>query len=288
MEGKQNWLWLCCTFYPWNGRKDTCTLVDEVCTGGQKSLWEWVSTKYAAHIICGIMRHLRCNSKPEIDFFKDAEFTSFTSSLNAEMNRLQSMGIGSNHRQAEPLTNEEEELLWEKKILGDHTPQSLLKTMNGLYFALWSGDEYRNLRRSPCQIQVVEKPGKRPYLLYTEDISKNHPGGLKGRRVKPKIVTHHANTENPTKCFVCLFKLYCTLFPLEGPADAFYLSPLKSPRIGLPVFNCTGLAEQAIKSHFQHVQRLWYPGIHSLRATASTRLMCSLELQLHCNAFWCC
>ncbi len=53
-----------------------------------------------------------------------AEFSSFTASLNAEMKRLQSMGIGSNRRQAEPLTNEEEELLWGKKIVGDHTPQT--------------------------------------------------------------------------------------------------------------------------------------------------------------------
>ncbi len=101
------------------------------------------------------------------------------SSLNAEMKRLQSMGIGSNRRQAEPLTKEEE-LLWEKKILGDHTPQSLLNTMifmNGLYFALRSGDEHRNLRCSPYQIQVVEK---RPYLLYTEDISVLFGWGVHG------------------------------------------------------------------------------------------------------------
>ena len=44
--------------------------------------------------------------------------------------------------------------------------------MNGLYFALKSGDEHRNLR------QLVQKNDERPYLLYTEDIPKNHPGGL--------------------------------------------------------------------------------------------------------------
>ena len=105
------------------------------------------------------------------------------------MKRLQSKGLGSTHKQAEPITEDEEELLWEKKILGGHNPEALLRTMiftNGLYFALRSGDEHRNLRQNPCQIQVVEKQGGRPHLRYTEDISKNRPGGLKGKKVKPK------------------------------------------------------------------------------------------------------
>jgi len=48
------------------------------------------------------------------------------------------MDDGRIHEQAEPLTVQEEEL-WEKTILGDHSPESLLNTiifMNGLYFAL--------------------------------------------------------------------------------------------------------------------------------------------------------
>ena len=103
------------------------------------------------HIVCGVMRHLRC-TKPDIDFFKDAEFSSFRSSLDGEMKRLQSRGLGSNHKQAEALTVQEEEQLWEENILGDHSPESLLNTiifMNGLYFALRSGDEHRQLRHKP-------------------------------------------------------------------------------------------------------------------------------------------
>ena len=33
-----------------------------------------------------------------------------------------------------------------------------------------------------------------------EDISKNHPGGLQGWKYKPKVATHHANIENPSRC----------------------------------------------------------------------------------------
>ena len=74
-----------------------------------------------------------------------------------------------------------------KRILGDHTPQALLNTitfLNGLYFALIGGDEHRNLRCSPCQIYIVERPGQRSYLEYTEDLSKNCPGSLNGGKIK--------------------------------------------------------------------------------------------------------
>ena len=59
--------------------------------------------------------------------------------LDAKMKRLQSAGVGSKKKQAEVLTEEDEELLWQKGLLGDATPQTLVDTMvykNGVYFAL--------------------------------------------------------------------------------------------------------------------------------------------------------
>lgn len=79
------------------------------------------------HIVCGLMWHVRTNSNPRIDFFRDND-SSFAANLDAEMKRLQSSSLGSTRRQAEPLTKEEEEMLW-KKILGDHSSQSLLNTI---------------------------------------------------------------------------------------------------------------------------------------------------------------
>ena len=131
------------------------------------------------HLCCGVMRHLRQAGCYEIDIFKDP---SFAESL--EIKKIQSLEIGSKKKQAEPLTVEEE-LLWQTGQLGDHSPQGLVDTMlfmNGVYFALRSGDEHRNLRHNPSQLELIEKPGERAYLQYTEDISKNHPGGLKGRK----------------------------------------------------------------------------------------------------------
>ena len=122
------------------------------------------------HICCGIKRYLRQNGQPSIDFFVNSEFAEFKASLDSEMKRLQSKGVGSQTKQAEILSEDEEELLWNGGFLGDRTPQSLLDTMvfcNGLYFVLRSGTEHRQLRSHPCQIEVIEKPGDTPYLKYT-------------------------------------------------------------------------------------------------------------------------
>ena len=66
--------------------------------------------------------------------------------------------------------------------------------------------------------------------LEMNDILKNRPGGLKGRKFKPKVVVHYLNPENPQRCFVELFKI--SLCPHNRPSNAFYLelSPLTKPK----------------------------------------------------------
>ena len=195
------------------------------------------------------------------------------SALDAEMK-----GIGSCRKQAEIISKDEEELFWQKGLLGDSTPQALLDTMiycNGLFFALRSGIEHRQLRHTPCQIKVVEKPGERAYLEYTEEFSKNHPGGLKGRKIKQKVVRHHANINNQGRCFLRLFKRYRALCPSYAPPHAFYFQPLRSPTAScwysnrplghntLPNTVARLCSSAGIQGHKTN---------HSLRATATSRL----------------
>ena len=63
--------------------------------------------------------------------------------------------------------------MWQKGVLGDHNPESLVNTMvymNRLYFALHEWSEHRSLRHKPSQIQLI---GEYPYLMYTENVSKS-------------------------------------------------------------------------------------------------------------------
>ena len=74
------------------------------------------------HLCCGVMRYLRECGQHDLDFFKDSIFAEFRGTLDAEMKRIQLLGIGTKRRQAEPLTCEEEEILWQTGKLGDHSP----------------------------------------------------------------------------------------------------------------------------------------------------------------------
>ena len=115
------------------------------------------------HIVMGLVRHLRWSGR-NIDVLKDKEFANFRASLDAEMKRLQSTGLGSTKRQAEVISVQEEDILWQQGLLGDSSPQVLLDTMVfycSMYFALRSGKEHRQLRHDPCQIEVVEDVGQR-------------------------------------------------------------------------------------------------------------------------------
>ena len=230
------------------------------------------------HLCNGIVRHVRSTSYPDLDLFQDSAFAEFKSSLDAEMKRLQAKGLGSKHRQAEPITEEEEDLLWEKGLLGDHSPQALLNTiiyMNGLYFALRSGNEHRSLRFSSSQIQAVVREGERPYLLYTEDCSKNHPGGLKGRHFKRKVVKHYANLNNPQRCFVRIFQKYRELCPPNPKNNAFYLQPLKKHSATLWYSREPLGHNKLAKTVSDMCSKAGIKGFrtnHSLRATSATRL----------------
>ena len=74
------------------------------------------------------MQNLQENGRPDIDFYKDPPFAEFRATLDGEMKELQSFGIDSKKRQAEPLTEEEEEQLWQTGQLGQNSPQALLDT----------------------------------------------------------------------------------------------------------------------------------------------------------------
>ena len=141
-------------------------------------------------LCCGSLRRVN----PSIDFFKGPEFASFCKTLDAEMKRSKSdPTVDIRPKRAEPISESEEEIQWMKALLGSHSPQVLVDTMvfmSGLYFALRSGDEHRNLSFS--SVELVEREGSIPYLLYTESVSKNNPGGLKHRKVEPKQVKHYA------------------------------------------------------------------------------------------------
>ena len=225
----------------------------------------------------GLLRLLKEADRAEVNILSNPVFCQFRASLDARMKELKATGQHKVKR-AQVITEEQENCLWEKDLLGDQKPQQLLDTLIfyiGLSFALQSGLEHRRLRFYPSQIQVVEPESVRSYIMCTEDVSKTNKGGIAHRRREPKQVIQYANEVHPERCLIRLYKLYVSKCPLDRPNEAFYLKPLARPTnacwyqktpVGHNILQKTvrRLCESAgFDGHFTN---------HSLRATIATRL----------------
>ena len=227
-------------------------------------------------ICSGLQRSLKFCDCADVKLLTDSKFSRFQGTLDAEMKCLRSTGIYKK-QQAEVINIEHEDMLWAKGLLGDESPQVLLDTLIfyiGLYFAI-RGGEHRQLRHRPSQLQLVEREGTTPYLLYTESVSKTNQGGLLHRKKQPKEVVHHANVDSPQRCLVRRYKLYNSKCPEDRPDYAFYLRPYLKPK-GTVWYQKSPVGHNVLAGT---VQRLFKAaGIeghysnHSLCATSATRL----------------
>ena len=102
------------------------------------------------YMLCGgLLRFLRENGV-HLDFLdeRDSKFYEFRRALSARMTELTAQGIGTTTKQAEPVNEETEKILWDKGLLGKSTAKSLSNTMfyyNSKLFGLRGVDEHRNL-----------------------------------------------------------------------------------------------------------------------------------------------
>ena len=142
------------------------------------------------------------------------------------MKRLRATGHGVKVKKAEPITLEEEEQMWQSGVLGDKDPQTLLYTvfyLIGINFTLLSGSEHRRLRYTDSQLQLVcdGDDDDDLCLVYREDVSKTYQGGLKCRKVAPKVVTCYPQKDMPVRCLIRLYQKYNSLCPKDRPGDVF-------------------------------------------------------------------
>ena len=119
-------------------------------------------------LVCCFKRYFEMNGVYSINplMSGDATFGDFRKTLDAE---LHGSGLGATSKQAEPITEDEESLLWSNGLLGVHSAKSLLNTVyyyNCKVFGLRSYDEHRYLRRTQYQKKVDEQG--RVYLEYSD------------------------------------------------------------------------------------------------------------------------
>ena len=81
---------------------------------------------------------------------KDPTFSRARAALDARMKQLTKAGVGCARKQAQPLSLQQEETLWEKGIFSLNTGEGLMYAVlwyNCKLFGLRGGDEHRDLVR---------------------------------------------------------------------------------------------------------------------------------------------
>ena len=136
---------------------------------------------------------------------------------------------------AEPITPDEESLLWTNGQLGTHSAKALLNTIyvyNCKVFGLRSYDEHRNLRCAQFEKKLDEKG--RVYVEYTDFGSKTNCGGLKHMKVQNKTIRQYENPSDADHCLVNIFVKYVYFIPSRD--GHFYFWPLPNDGSGIPRF----------------------------------------------------
>lgn len=177
-------------------------------------------------LVAGLQRHLRESGRPEMSILsdKDPKFARTRAALDARMKQLTKEGVGCTRKQAQPLSLQQEEALWEKEIFSLNTGEGLLYAVfwyNCKLFGLRGGDEHRNLVRE--QYEIEYDTSHRRFLRFKGRSSKNVQGGLKQRKVEMKDLKVYAQPELGERCIVDIFNLYFGFVPTEG---AFYRKPI--------------------------------------------------------------
>ena len=190
---------------------------------------------YPLKLVCCFKHYYEANGVHDINPLdaSDTRLGSFRAVLDAEMKRLHSLGLGATSKQAEPITSDDEALLWSTGQLGTQSSHSPLNTVyyyNCKVFGLRSYDEHRNLLCAQYEKKVDENGDV--YLQYTDFGSKTTRGGLKHMKVDNKVIRQYENPDNYEHCVV---EKYLSLIP---SCDAhFYYRPLANKGCGVPKFS---------------------------------------------------
>ena len=184
-------------------------------------------------MLASLDRHFRANGA-SYSLLKDKAFERSRQVLNGKAIELRESGRGKRKNKADPLTPEEEELLWETSALGSATGESLNHSLFytlSQHFGTRGVQEHLQMRLE--DFRFVRKAGTAEveYVEWTEGLTKTRQGGLvkQSRRVTQRVFP-----SGNDRCSVRMLELLISKRPAQcctsGP---LYLRPLKNPRPSL-------------------------------------------------------
>ncbi len=212
----------------------------------------------------------------------DPQFCCIKNTLDNLMKQRSLARITQPVKAAEPITLEDEETLWDMKVLGEDDPEQLRDTvlfLVGLTFVLRGGKEQRALRAPSFDPQIVVKKNEKgvKYLEYNEDYhSKTNQGGIKDRKHVAKSVCAYGHTTQERNV-VYLYQKYVALLPENCKNDALYkysaVAGKRTPQtwyVDKPVG--INVLSKVVSNLMARIGRQGKFTNHSLRVSAATRM----------------
>ncbi|XP_055956187.1 zinc finger MYM-type protein 2-like [Patella vulgata] len=183
------------------------------------------SPKSVYYIICRLMRHLK-DHNIYINILEEADkrFVLTRKVLDAKMKELVSKGVGCKPKTADPVSNEDEDKLWNSGVFGFTNSTSLQYTVFFYackLFGLRGRDEHRHLEADQFELGN-DKNGY--YIRYIGRNNKTFTGGLAHLKLKNKDIKHYCTNYGGQRCLYTVFKTY--LDAIES--GIFYRKPLQN------------------------------------------------------------
>ncbi|XP_063797192.1 transcriptional regulator QRICH1 isoform X2 [Pseudophryne corroboree] len=183
------------------------------------------------YIFLCIQKYLCENGRVD-DIFSDPYYIKFTEWLHGSLRIFQPRVTPLGFVIPSHVT---EEMLWECKQLGAHSPATLLTTLmffNTKYFLLKTVDQHMRLAFSKVLRQTKKNPSnpkdKSTSIRYLKAHGIHQTGQQKGFPVTDDMYAEQTeNPENPLRCPIKLYDFYLFKCPqsVKGRNDTFYLTP---------------------------------------------------------------
>ena len=122
-------------------------MADQIRAGrNEEAGWFLYPAETVCALLCGHLVSLFGGANvPNIMAKRNPLFEELNAATDKHYRMLRQEGVGTSKSQAEPITLEEEELLWSSGVLGSLSPKSLLIAvffLNGKNFALRDTEQY--------------------------------------------------------------------------------------------------------------------------------------------------
>ncbi|XP_018112084.1 glutamine-rich 1 L homeolog isoform X3 [Xenopus laevis] len=183
------------------------------------------------YIFLCIQKYLCENGRVD-DIFSDNYYIKFSEWLHEVLKNYQPRVTHIGYVIPSHVT---EEMLWECKQLGAHSPATLLTTLmffNTKYFLLKTVDQHIKLAFSKVLRQTKKNPSnpkdKSTSIRYLKALGIHQAGQQKGFSITDDMYAEQTeNPENPLRCPIKLYDFYLFKCPqsVKGRNDTFYLTP---------------------------------------------------------------